>query len=178
MGAFDTRKHITGRQDLDIVTFQWLLLHGWVFGSLCLLPLPPPRLSSLPWRDHEALMALNFVLVLFSALCIVRLAEHCTYLCPALYFSELGRPLAVPSNPAAGRAPSTTPSRTSLRREVEAMYKVMKRESWGKTRTLIAVVHPDAVNHLEQKCAVPWWKLWNRTCLAQHPALSVISVSC
>ncbi|GAB1315445.1 hypothetical protein MFIFM68171_05655 [Madurella fahalii] len=52
------------------------------------------------------------------------------------------------------------PSRTSVKREVNAMFKFLQKERKVKQRFIVAVVRPETIESLERACDIPWWKFW------------------
>jgi hypothetical protein len=54
----------------------------------------------------------------------------------------------------------TAPSQSSIKREVDAMYRVIKGERNNKEKAIIAVVRPESLVTLEGRCRTSWWKFW------------------
>jgi hypothetical protein len=53
-----------------------------------------------------------------------------------------------------------SPSKTSVKREVQGMYGVVKKERGEKNKAIIAVVRPESLVELERECQKSWWKFW------------------
>jgi hypothetical protein len=64
------------------------------------------------------------------------------------------------ANWSADESTIAAPSGRSIRREVQGMYEVIKKERGNEDTAIIAVVRPESLVELERKCQKPWWKLW------------------
>ncbi|KAF4311403.1 hypothetical protein GTA08_BOTSDO13108 [Botryosphaeria dothidea] len=54
-------------------------------------------------------------------------------------------------------------STASRKAEVDAAYKLIRKEEGGRHRVAIAVVQPDSVRDLRKKCRSPWWRFWRKS---------------